>query len=118
MKINPVTTARWLARISGSVALAVGIVYWLGAAMPLHAHMLFGGLLVLALVILAYGGRKRAPGLSLLAVVWGLAIPVVGMLQLHLPWDEFQWATRLAHVVIGVGGVGLAEIIATRARQS
>lgn len=114
MMTNVVTAARWLARIAGCLALVAGGLYWSGVSVPVHAHMLFGGLLVLALWILAFGGRARAARLSLLAAVWGLVIPAAGMLQLHLPWGDVLWAARLAHVVIGVGGIGLAERLAAR----
>lgn len=114
MMANIVTAARWLARVSGSLALVAGALYWSGVSVPNHAHMLFGGLLVLALLGLAYGGRARAARLALLGALCALLIPVAGMLQLHLPWGEFLWAARLVHVAMGVAGIGLAESLAAR----
>lgn len=108
---------RWLARIAGTVALALGVAYWLGVAVPLHAHMAFGGLLVLALFMLAYGARKQALSLSWVAAVLGLAIPAVGMLQLHLPWIDYQWVARFAHVSLGLGGIAVAEMLGAAARR-
>jgi hypothetical protein len=112
MSISVVKSVRWLARLSGTLALALGSAYWLGIAVPLHAHMVFGGLLVLSLFTLAFGGRTRAVSLSLMALTLGLVIPAAGMLQLHLPWVDYQWGARLVHVVLGLSGIAIAEMLA------
>lgn len=106
--------AKYLARLSGVAALALGAAYWSGVAIPLHLHMLFGGLLVAALWMLAIAARSRAPAIAVLTALWGLLIPVLGMMQLHLSWGEHHWAAQLLHVTVGILGMGQAEHLAKR----
>lgn len=109
MTINPMIAAKTVARLCGLAALALGLAHWLGASVPLHAHMAFGGLLVLALFTLAFG---RITTRSALAMACCAAIPALGMAQLQLAWGDDQWMVQLAHATLGLGGIFLAETLA------
>jgi len=84
---------------------------------PLHVHMAFGGLLVVALWGLAVQVRARAAGLALAAGVWGGVAPVLGMLQLLLSLGEDQWVLQGLHLAAGLGSIVLAEFLAKRLRS-
>jgi hypothetical protein len=106
------------ARLCGIVALALGVIHWAGTYIPLHIHMAFGGLLVLCLWGLAIQGRSRVTVLALVACLWGALVPVVGMMQLHLPLGDEQWLLQAFHALGGIGAIALAEMLAKRLRRS
>jgi len=97
--------------------LGLGVAFWAGYDVPLHVHMAFGGLLVVALWGLAVQVRARAAGLALAAGVWGGVVPVLGMLQLLLSLGEDQWVLQGLHLAAGLGSIVLAEFLAKRLRS-
>lgn len=113
-----VTVLIFAARLSGLAALLLGAAYWLGTPVPLHAHMGLGGVLVAALWALAVLARRRAAGLALAASLLGAAVPLLGMMQIHLYLGEALGLLRLAHVAAGLGAISLAEMLARRLRLS
>lgn len=110
------TVLIFAARLSGLAALALGASYWAGVAVPLHAHMGVGGVLVLCLWGLAVLARRRAAGLALGAALLGMAVPMLGMMQIHLYLGGALGLLRLVHVAAGLGAIALAETMARRLR--
>lgn len=104
-------------RLFGTAALLVGAAYWMGMSVPLHAHMGLGGVMAVCLLVLAILGLRRTAGLAVLAGIWALAVPVIGMAQLHWPLGDAQWVLRLVHVLVGLGALVLAEVLARRLRR-
>jgi hypothetical protein len=107
-----------MARLCGVVALALGAARWMGAGIPLDFHMAFGGLTVVALWGLAWQSGQRAPALAVVAGLWGVAVPVLGIMQLHLVLGDNQWIPQAIHVVAGLGAIGLAESLNKGLRRS
>jgi len=98
------------ARITGTVALILGVLLWLGYGGPLiHAHMGLGALLVLALWSLALFAFKRSPARSLLALAWGLLVIGLGVLQGGLLPGEYHWMIQLAHLAVGASAMVQGE---------
>ena len=94
------------------VLIVLGVLFWTGRALALiNVHMLAGVLLVVALWLLAaLAVRVRlSAGLAALAVVWGLAVLVLGMTQTSLLPGDAHWVIQVVHLLIGLGAVGLAE---------
>ncbi|ABD89128.1 hypothetical protein I8G32_04232 [Rhodopseudomonas palustris] len=104
-------------RLFGILALCVGIAYWLGYDVPLELHMGLGVLLVIAVWGLAVLAREQATQLALIAALWAAIVPVLGLLQVHLPLGETSWLLRVLHVVAGVGAIGLAEALNKRIKR-
>lgn len=114
MNVRLMVTA---ARLGGVVALLLGIGWWWGLAVPLHAHMAAGGLLVLSLWGLALAARTRIRGLALAGILAGALVPVLGMAQLHLSLGAGLDALHLAHAASGLAAIALAEMLAARLRR-
>ena len=111
----------WVARISGLLALILGILFWSGHAYPLvPLHMALGTILVIALWILGGKGARVgvSGGLVAIAVIWGLLVPVFGALQVHLVPGAGHWIIQIIHLLLGLGAMGLAEGLAGRIRRS
>ena len=118
MKLKLARIAVMGARLTGVIALLLGVALWLGHAGPfLHAHMGFGILLVVALWTLAAIGFSTAPGLAVLALAWGLLVPGVGFLQLNLLLGEHHWLVQVVHLLIGLGALAQTERLAGTIRR-
>ncbi|MGE5515294.1 MAG: hypothetical protein ACM31D_05680 [Bacteroidota bacterium] len=105
------------ARLGGTVALLLGVCWWWGLAVPLHAHMAAGGLLVASLWGLALVARGTVRGLALAGVVVGALVPLLGMMQLHLNFGAGQAVLHLLHAGSGLAAITLAEMLGARLRR-
>ncbi len=103
-------------RLCGLVALGTGALSWFAYNSPLLVHVVFGGLLVSALCILAFQSRSSAGKQTVLAVAVAIVIPLLGLLELKPFLGEFRWALQWLHPAAGIGGMGLAEVLAKRIR--
>ncbi len=54
-----------------------------------------------------------APGLAGFTFLWGLVVPVVGMLQDRLLPDNAHWLIKTLHLLVGLGAINLAEPLTT-----
>ena len=110
-----VAILQMLARALGAVQILVGLAIWFGlatAAVTFHSEL--GSLLVLVVWIIAIIAlfalpRRALPLITLLiagVVLW------FGMAQTTLLVGPGHWAIRLAHLLIGLAMLGLAESLA------
>ncbi len=111
------TVLRWWVRITGPIMIVLGILFWTGNADALiPIHMLIGLTIVLALWTLATLGafvRVRL-GLVALAIGWGVLMPVLGITQVQLLPGPMHWLVQVAHLVVGLVALGLADTLARR----
>ena len=101
------------------VQLALGLAFWTGNLLGLvDLHQLLGILLVLALwTQAALAHRAGVPGgLVAAAAVWGLVVVIVGLTQRDLLAGSAHWVIEVVHLLLGIGLIGLAENLATRAK--
>jgi hypothetical protein len=116
-----VRVALMVARLAGVFALLLGLGFWTGNGLALvNAHMAFGVLLVLALWTLAGLAAKAgvSAGTVILAIVWGLVVPVLGALQMKLPPTGGYGMVRTLHLLVGLGALALAETLGARIKRS
>jgi hypothetical protein len=115
-----VTIPQTVVRVAGPILILLGLLFWTGNALSLvPVHMLLGLILVLSLwtiAVLALVARV-SPGLAFLALVWGLAVPVLGLAQGGLLVGDLHWLIRLLHLLLGLGAIGQAENLARRIKQ-
>ena len=116
---STVTALQMAIRVVGVVQLALGLIFWTGNALGLvDLHQLLGILLVLGLwtqaVLAARAGVE--PRLVAVAAVWGLIVPIIGLTQTSLLTGSAHWVIQVIHLLLGLGLLGLAENLATRAR--
>ena len=106
-------------RVLGVVQLVLGVLFWTGNALGLvDLHQLIGILLVLALwTQAALAHRAGVPGgLVAGAAILGLIVPIVGLTQRELLVGSAHWVIEVIHLLLGIGLIGLAENLATRAK--
>jgi hypothetical protein len=116
---SAVTALQTAIQAVGLVQLALGVLFWTGNALALvDLHELLGILLVLGLwTMAALAHRAGVPaGLVALAAVWGLVVPIVGFTQRELLPGSAHWVIQVIHLLLGIGLIGLAENLATRAK--
>jgi hypothetical protein len=116
---SAVTALQTAIQAVGLVQLALGVLFWTGNALALvDLHELLGILLVLGLwTMAALAHRAGVPaGLVALAAVWGLVVPIIGFTQRELLPGSAHWVIQVIHLLLGIGLIGLAENLATRAK--
>ena len=106
-------------RATGVTQVALGLLVWAGwAPGVVPAHMGIGLLFVLAVEALALAaaraGAGRRFGASL--AVAGLVTLGFGIVHGRLLPGPWHWAVRLAHLLIGIGTMALANGVASRVR--
>lgn len=114
--------ARMTVRVVGLAMLILGLVIWTGGAGGLvPVHMLLGIVLVLAswaIAVLALQAGTR-PALPAIAIAWGILVAGFGMTQAQvLPGDNLHVAVQVAHLVVGLVAIGLAEALGTAATRT
>ena len=116
---STVTAIQMGIRVVGVAQLALGLAFWTGNLLGLvDLHQLLGMLLVLAVwTLAALAARAGVPGgLVAGAVVLGLVVPIVGLTQRELLPGSAHWLIQVLHLLLGIGLLGLAENLATRAK--
>lgn len=115
--MNTTNVLRWIVRIAGVIGLILGLIFWSGSGFSLlKAHEGLGYLVSVGLLLLGILGfvRRLPPALPLIAVIWALAVPAIGSMQMRLMPGSAHWVIQLIHLLLGVGAIGLAEAIAGR----
>jgi len=113
--------AQMTVRVSGVVLLVLGVIFWTGNLDSLHlVHILLGLLLVLGLWTLALlAARARvAIGLAVLGFAWGVIATVLGLTQINLIVGGGHWVIQVIHLLVGVGAIGIAELLAMRIKSA
>ena len=117
--MRAITGIQMAIRVLWVVQLVLGIIFWTGNALGLvDLHQLIGLLLVVGLWTQAVlAARAGVPaGLVAAAAVWGLLVPIVGLSQTNLLTGGAHWVIQVIHLLLGIGLIGLAENLATRAK--
>ena len=108
---------RWTVRLSGLLALLLGLGLWKGAWVNLLGlHQGLGLVMSAALIWMAVLGfsRRLSPSLPGLALLCGLAVPALGYSQQRLLSGQSHWLIEVLHLVLGAGAIALAELIGSR----
>ena len=116
---STITALQMGIRVVGVVQLALGLAFWTGNLLGLvDLHQLLGILLVLALWTMAVLAHRAGVPAAMVAaaVVYGLLVVVVGLTQRELLVGSAHWVIEVIHLLLGIGLLGLAETLATRAK--
>lgn len=112
---------QWVVRIAWVVAIVLGMSFWAGPGIaPVSVHMTFGGLVALSLAILAILAlthRVRVP-VAAVALLWAIATVVVGTVQDWWVGAGSHVPIEVVHLLLGVGAIGLAEMLAAALKRS
>jgi energy-coupling factor transporter transmembrane protein EcfT len=115
------TVAQWLVRITGLIQIVLGLLFWTGNQLTLvPVHMLVGLILVLSLWTLAFIGARSGiqPGFVVLAFLWGLLLPILGVTQAQILTGSAHWLIQVLHLLVGVAAIGQGEGLGQRIKQS
>jgi hypothetical protein len=115
------TVAQWVVRITGVLALILGLLLWTGDV-PLSlipVHILLGVVLVLALWLLAATGAQQGVplGMCIGVAVLGLITLAFGLTQRGMLPDGTHWIIQGIHLILGMVTVGSGEMIGGRLRR-
>jgi hypothetical protein len=115
------TIAQTIVRISGAILIVLGLAFWTGhldGLVPLHE--LLGFLLVFSLWTLALVGARSGVNrrFVVVAVLWGLLLPILGLSQAALVPGGFHWVIQVLHLLVGLGAIGQSENLARRIKQN
>lgn len=111
-----VSFLRWTLWGAGGLALILGLVLWSGNGYALtNLHMALGVVVVLALWALAISALQRGAlrGLAVVALIWGLVTPVVGITQTRLLPGDSHLVIQLVHLVLGAGAIAIGNRLAS-----
>lgn len=109
-----------LVRVVGTILIVLGVLFWTGNADALiPVHMLLGIALVLMLWALAVLAALVGVnvGLVVLALVWGLIVPILGLTQTRLLPGSAHWVIQVIHLLVGLGAIGQADNLARQIRS-
>jgi len=121
--------SQWVLRISALLGLILGILFWTNTSDPGNVpqsfstlgliHIVLGILVVLSLWTLgiAQGLRGGPFGLAVATFVWGLITLAVGLFQVNLLPGSAHWVIQVIHLILGLGAIGLGEMVAGRAKR-
>ena len=122
--MTTINISQWVLRISGIIVLVLGILFWTNVVDAsggiVLVHMLLGILVVLALWTLgiAQGLLGGSFGLAMASGLWGLITLAVGLFQTRWLLDpSTHWIIQVIHLILGIGAIGLGEMIAGRAKR-
>jgi hypothetical protein len=114
-----ITILLMLARLFGVVQIVVGLAIWFGMTSAVAFHSAVGSLFVLVLWIIAvialFALSSRI--VPFIALLWGGLVLWFGMAQMSLLPGGAHWAIRLAHLLVGLAAIGLAETLGKAVRR-
>jgi len=115
-----IAVLQMLVRLLGVVQILVGLAIWFGwAPSAIAFHSAVGSLFVLLVWIVAIIALFALPHRALPLVTLLVAGVVLwfGMAQTTLLIGSAHWAVRLAHLLIGLATIGLAESLAKAVKR-
>jgi len=114
--MNVVTTIAYtLLRITGVVQIVLGLLFWTGNALnPISVHVLFGLILVLALLVLAMAATVAGVnrGFVAVAIAWSFIVPILGVTQVQLLPGRAHWLIEVLHLLVGLAAIGMGNRLA------
>lgn len=103
-----------IAKVTGVLALYLGILSWQGIIQSLIPFQIISGS-ILGLLIMVMGVRAARAGLptwiAALALAWGVSFSLFGISQLNILPDN-QLISQIVHLVGGLGAIGISERLA------
>ena len=112
-------TAATIVRITGVLQLVMGLFVWMGGGpMLVPVHMVVGIVFVIAMWVLGFraiSARVASP-LAVVLIAWGALVVALGMTQAQIMRGPNHAAIQGLHVLVGLIGMGLSEMVAKRLR--
>jgi hypothetical protein len=109
-----------LIRLVWLALIVLGALFWSGNALTLvTTHMDLGVIFVILLWIMAILAFFARAGIALpiVAIIWGFILAIYGMMMMHLVAGGNSWPAGVVHLLIGIVGIGFAEMLGARIKR-
>jgi hypothetical protein len=109
-----------LIRLVWLTLIVLGALFWSGNALTLvTTHMDLGVIFVILLWIMAILAFFARAGIALpiVAIIWGFIVAIYGMMMMHLVASGSSWPAGVVHLLIGIVGIGFAEMLGARIKR-
>lgn len=116
-KITIARLLRWIVRLAGVAALVLGLLLWFDyPGSLLRPHMILGAITAISLALIALLASAAGVGIltTLTGFIWAALTLVVGYNQNALLIGSNHWIIEAAHLILGVGAIGLGETLVAR----
>lgn len=102
--------------LAGLTALALGLLHWVTGADIINAHMFFGLLVAIGLLLLGIVGAMTSGlrALGIVGIVYAPIIPIFGFAQRTMLIGDLHWLIQVAHMLVGLGALALMGAISAR----
>jgi hypothetical protein len=118
-------------RITGLLALILGILFWVGVIQGAESlrnpwtsvHMTLGIIVTICLVILGslmLTTKGGSVGLGVGAIVLSVLVIALGLGQVQIPAlaaYSVNWVVKIVHLLLGLLAIGMGEMIGGRYRR-
>ena len=104
-----------LLRICAGIQVVLGVGFWTGHWYQLvNVHRTIGMVYVLTFWAIALLGMRTPSlrGLAIGSILWGVVIAGLGFSQQGILIGEYHWIVRVAHLVIALSAMPVAERMA------
>ena len=110
----------WIARAAFMVTMVLGLLFWITQLNLISFHIVFGitgvlSLLVLGAVAVFTRGTRL---LGEVGMVYAVFVPVFGLKQSMILVGDLHWLIQVAHLLVGIGAMVLAQQIDKRYRTA
>ncbi|HKD76605.1 MAG TPA: hypothetical protein VKB76_13965 [Ktedonobacterales bacterium] len=116
--MSTVRIISWIARVAFMATMVLGLLFWIIQLNLISLHMLFGITGVLALLVLSVVAifTKGIRSLGTVSAGYAILVPIFGLTQSTLLIGNLHWLIQTAHLLVGIGAMGWAQVIDRRYR--
>ena len=109
-----------LLRLTWLVGIVLGVLVSTGRGLPLLSSHIGLGFTVAALLLLLsiFGMARQYYPLGIVGVICAILLPVIGLKQFPLKFGSALGAVQIAHIVIALASIGVAEALNARLKRS
>ncbi len=105
-------------RLLWLIAFATGALVYFHVAVPLNVHMYLGFAIAAIMIVIGLMGIARVTVLAIVTILWAVALPVIGIMQLTHIGKPSLAMFQILHVFIGIGAIALGEITGKRIKTA
>lgn len=104
--------------VTGAGTVILGLLFWFAGVDLIGVHMTLGITFAAAILALSAIALTRRPARTLGAIgcLYALVLPLFGLTQTRLLVGSSHWVVQVAHLLVGLGAMALAQAMHGRMR--